>query len=186
MRRGQTPELVSTSVITNCASQQCNSIATPNLRALLVEALGQVSRCNGCCRLALGAAPAIEELIELGAIGRGAVHVSAERRVSIVVHGHAACQTFGPGAILRHSHLLGPAQGAASASFLWASVLEWRLAVDGRARDPIASVHRASSARRIHGVLGLQQACGRHNERRDEPGELHWYKAHRLSCRSLE
>merc|ERR1719208_268939 len=107
----------------------CNQPATQALSFL--EALGQICWCHCCCALALRAAAAIEELVELRAICRHAPDVAAEDRIGVVIHGHATCQVLGPRAILGNSHLLGPAEGAASASLLRADILEGRLAIDG-------------------------------------------------------
>merc|ERR1719356_2229515 len=108
---------------------------------ILLEALGQVCWRHCRCGLALRATAAVEELVELRAVCWHAPDVAAEDRIGVVVHGHAACQVLGPRTILGHSHLICPAEGAASSSILRADILEGRLAVDWLASDPVTSVH---------------------------------------------
>merc|ERR1719367_2082755 len=107
----------------------------------LLEALGQVCWCHCRCGLALRATAAVEELVELWAVCWHAPDGAAEDRIGVVVHGHATRQVLGPRAILGHSHLLCPAEWAASSSLLRADILERRLAINGLASDPITGVH---------------------------------------------
>merc|ERR1719215_1857502 len=96
---------------------------------------GDVRRRHGRGARTFRAASAIEALLRFRAVQRRADDPTAEDRVSVIVHAHAASATLGPRPVLGHLDGLGPAQRAARARLLRALVREWRLAIHGFAGD---------------------------------------------------
>merc|ERR1719198_1004822 len=91
---------------------------------LLWELVVQVCRSDSSCRRALGAASAIEGLLELGTVQWWAHDGAAQHLVSVVVHADTTRQALGPRAICRHLHIVGPAEWAACARLLGTNELE--------------------------------------------------------------
>merc|ERR1719330_806678 len=82
-------------VLQRCRMYPLQPACTTQALAFL-EALGQICWRHRCCALALRAAAAVEELVELWAVCWHAPDVAAEDGIGIVVHGHPTCQALGP------------------------------------------------------------------------------------------
>merc|ERR1719174_984280 len=116
--------------------------------------------------LAGGAATAAEGLLELGAVRLQAHHTTVERLVRVRVRTNATAEPLSPAAVLRHFHLLRPADRAARAGIGRGLVLERGLALEVRTLDLIAGIDAAAGAGGVHRVLAEERGRGREKRKR--------------------